>query len=162
MPGHHQVVGDAVAAVLRVVAADDAELVGLLGQERQVLGDADAGQGRRDGAELAADLGRSVGLGVEGVVVTRPALHPQEDTAGGLLFGIGLAVRGGQALQAEEAGQSQTEGGQAADAQKSPAGKAGAIGRVAGDEIEHGAHSEQGGTEGGGKEPPRRLPIRRG
>ena len=43
MAGHHDVVGDAVAAVLRVVAADEAELVGLLRQQRQVLADADAG-----------------------------------------------------------------------------------------------------------------------
>ncbi len=70
-------IGEAVAGVLRIVAADDAELVGLPGQPRQVLNEADAGQGRRDGVELAADFRGRLRLGVEGVMMAGPAPHPE-------------------------------------------------------------------------------------
>ena len=127
-----------------IVAADDAELVGLPGQQRQMLGDADAGQRRRDGAELAADLGGGVGLGIEGVVMARAALHPQQDAADGLALGA-AGRRRPRRLQAEEAGQRQTQGGQAADAEESAAGQAGAVGGAAGEQIEHGALPRKAG-----------------
>jgi hypothetical protein len=70
-------VGDAVAAVLRIVAANQAELVELPRQLRHVFTDADAGDARGDGAEIAANLYGGIGLGIERVDMARAALHPK-------------------------------------------------------------------------------------
>src|SRR5262249_61362704 len=61
--GHHQVVGDAVAAVLGVVAADDAVPVGRPGEQRQGLGGGGARQGGGGGGELAPHPGGGLGVG---------------------------------------------------------------------------------------------------
>ena len=103
-------------------------------QQRQVLAEADAGQRGRDGAELAADLGRGVRLGVEGVDVARAALHPHQDATRRRVAPRRLHSR---LLQAQEGGQSQAEGRQAADTQKVAAGRAGAIDGVTRSEVEH-------------------------
>ena len=50
---------------------------------REVLADLDAGHRRVDRLELAADVRRGVGLGVEGVDVAGPAGHPQQDAGSG-------------------------------------------------------------------------------
>ena len=81
MPTHHDVVGDSVRTVLRIVSADDGEFIGLLREHRQRIAEANAGQRGRDSAELTANLGGSVGLGVECVDVRRAALHPHKDAA---------------------------------------------------------------------------------
>jgi hypothetical protein len=51
--------------VVVVDRADDGELLGVTGQEGKMLAEGDAGGGGGDRAELAPDLGRRVGLGVE-------------------------------------------------------------------------------------------------
>ena len=48
-------------------------------EARQMFADADAGNGRADGAVLAANLGRRVRLGVERVEVARAAVEEDED-----------------------------------------------------------------------------------
>jgi hypothetical protein len=53
--------------------ADDRELVGQPRELRQVLADAEAGHAGGDRPELAADLFRRVGLGVERVHLGRAA-----------------------------------------------------------------------------------------
>src|SRR5438128_1512299 len=68
-----------MAAVFRVMAADDAELVRLSGQERQVLHEAHARKGRRNRAELTADLGGGIRFWVKSVHMTWAALHPQQN-----------------------------------------------------------------------------------
>ena len=77
--GQHPVGGGEVVAVVVVHRADDRHLVhqpGVLGQQ---LGDLHAGHGRRDRLERPAKLGRSVGLGVVGLVLRRPAVEPDQD-----------------------------------------------------------------------------------
>ena len=59
----------------------DRQLVGPLGQLRKVLADLDARHARGDRLELAADLGRRVGLQVPGVLLRRPAPHEEQDAA---------------------------------------------------------------------------------
>src|ERR1041385_6527905 len=79
MAGHHDVIGDAMAAVLRIMAADPAELMELLRQEREVLDDAATRNARRNRRELAANLGGRFGFWIEGINVARAALHPHQD-----------------------------------------------------------------------------------
>jgi hypothetical protein len=95
--------------------ADDGEPVHLLGQQRQHFAEADAGHVGRDGAEFAAHLGRSLGLGIEGFVVRDAAGQPEEEH----LVGGGGATRRrrGRSSMAEQV---QRGGGQrhAPDAQQ--------------------------------------------
>src|SRR5262249_49762957 len=88
------------------------------------------------GAELAADLGRGVRLGVHRVNVAGAALHPEEDAAGGLRRDAGLG--GAEVLQPQEGGKAQAEDRQAADAQGSKPAEAGAGPRFTAEEMEHG------------------------
>ena len=74
-------VGDAVAAVLWIVPANDAEFVGALRQQWQRIGEAHAGQRGQDRAELAAHFHGRIGLGVKGIDMRRAALHPEENAA---------------------------------------------------------------------------------
>ena len=60
-------------------AADDRQLVDLLGHLRQVLADLHAGDVGRDGPERSA--GGPARLHVEGVDLAGPAVHPQQDAA---------------------------------------------------------------------------------
>jgi hypothetical protein len=50
-----------------------------LGAHRQQVAKLDAGDAAGDGAELAAVIGRGVGLGVPHVDVARSAAHPEDD-----------------------------------------------------------------------------------
>src|SRR5687767_14831525 len=67
--------------------ADQRQLPGALGQAREVLADAQSWYGCGNRRELAAVLGRRVGLHVPGVLVRRAAPHEQEDA------GLGAAAR---------------------------------------------------------------------
>src|SRR5207302_1804837 len=110
--GHHQVIGYAVTAVLRVMASDDAELIRLPGQERQVLHEAHARQRGGDRAKVAANFCGSVRLRVKGVHMAWAALHPEQDAVDGLL-GRTLGCQG--MAQAQETGQRQPENRKTAD-----------------------------------------------
>jgi len=59
--------------------ADRGEPVEAAGEFGQVFADAEPRQRRRDGAELAADLGGGVRLRVERVDVARPAEQVEEE-----------------------------------------------------------------------------------
>ena len=60
-------------------AADQGDLVHQAGGPRQVLADLHPRHRRRDGLELAPHLGGGVGLRVEGVEVTGPAVVEDQD-----------------------------------------------------------------------------------
>ncbi len=77
--GHHVVIAGAVVPLVVANRADDRQLVGDAGQPRHVLREVDAGHLGADGLELAANLGRRVGLGIERLEVRRPAVHPNQD-----------------------------------------------------------------------------------
>ncbi len=80
--GHHVVVAGAVVALVVADGAHHGQLVGDARRaacrccEKSMPGTACA-----DGLELAADLLRRFRLGVEGLVVRRPAVQPDEDAA---------------------------------------------------------------------------------
>ena len=75
--GHHVVVAGAVIVLVVANRADDRQLVADGRQPRHVLGEEDSGDLRVDRLELAANFGRSVGLGIEGFEVARPAVQPE-------------------------------------------------------------------------------------
>ena len=139
VPGHHQVVGGPVTAILGVVAANDAELVSLLGEERQMLGDADAGQRGRNRSEFAANLCGCIRFGIERVVMARAALHPKQDAA--FRFFCSCSRRGSQVLQTQEPWQREAERRQSADTNELAPRNIAAIGRDSGDEIKHDRHA---------------------
>ena len=68
------VVGDGV-----VDRAHERQVVGLSGQERQVLAERKARHGRCDRLELAADLNRGIGLHVPQILVSRAAFEHKEN-----------------------------------------------------------------------------------
>src|SRR5262249_12595139 len=86
--------------------------------------------------------------GIEGVVVARAALHPEEDAAHRL--GIAFPFGRGGVPEAQEGGEAQAESGQAADAKKRSARHTCTVGGVTREEIEHGAslRRSEGGTKG--------------
>src|SRR5690606_27860392 len=59
--------------------ADDRQLIGHAGQFRQALAELDAGDGCADRLPLAADLGRRQRFGIEGLVVRRTAVEPDQN-----------------------------------------------------------------------------------
>src|SRR5713226_7639326 len=95
-------IGEAVAGVLRIVAADDAELV--------------------------ADFRGRLRLWVEGVMMAGPAPHPHEDAihAFRARTRVRVFVRL-QFLKAKKSGQRQPQSRQSADSQELTSGEAGAI-----------------------------------
>ena len=80
--GHHVMVAGAVVPLVVADRADDGQLVGDAGQPGHVLREVHAGDLGLDRRELAADLGRRVGLGIERLEVRRPAIHPDQDATG--------------------------------------------------------------------------------
>lgn len=60
--------------------AEDGELIGQARESRHQLADLDAGDGGRNGFELAADVGRLIRLGVPSGVLRRPAHQEEDDT----------------------------------------------------------------------------------
>jgi hypothetical protein len=85
------------------------------GHARQAVAHRQAGNGRGDRAELAADLVRGAGLHVEGVGLARPAELVEEDHGAGPGLAAGAALGSG-----EESRQRQAEEG-AADLEQLPA-----------------------------------------
>ena len=84
--GLHHLMAGVVDGGGRVIhAADERELVRVLGHAREVLGDLDARDVGLDGLVRAADLGRSVRLHVPGVELGRPADQEQHDAVDVLL-----------------------------------------------------------------------------
>ena len=92
--------------------ADDRQLVADRGQLGHVLGKVDSGNLGLNGGELTANLGGCVGLGIERLEVTRPAVEPDEDAARftrGLLCGVGSQPKGVHEPAANECAQPQLE-----------------------------------------------------
>ena len=83
--GEANLVAGRVARVVVVQAADDRPLVHDACAHRQHVGELNARHARVHRAELAAVLGRGVGLGVPHVDVAGPAAHPEQDDVVGLL-----------------------------------------------------------------------------
>ena len=77
--GEGEVGADGVVVVAVGDGADEGEAIGAAGEAGQVFGDGNARDARRDGAELAADLGGGVGFEVEDVEVGGAAVVEDED-----------------------------------------------------------------------------------
>src|SRR5205823_413456 len=88
--------------------ADEGELVGQGGDLREALADLDAGDGRADRLELAADLGRGVGLEVPHVLVGWAAA--EEDVDHRLVRGLPERLLGAQDVGQGELGGAEGEG----------------------------------------------------
>src|SRR5581483_2202557 len=93
--GVHQRPAAVVVALVGDERADDGQVLHLLGDERHVLADLDAGGAGLDGLEFAAGL--FARLEVPDVDGGRAAAHPQDDQALVVLFEGGGG--GGQVLQ---------------------------------------------------------------
>ena len=114
-------VGRPVVGVVVPERADQRELVHLPADARQVLADADAGDVGVDRLELAAELGRRIGLQVPGVDGAEPAVQEQEDQRNVLRR---LPLVGGPGLPLEQRGQRQAEEAGGAQAKEIAAGEA--------------------------------------
>jgi hypothetical protein len=93
---------------------DDDALVHAAGDPGEALADLDAGDVGVDGLELAADLGRGLGLDLPQVLVRRPAA--QEDVDDRLVAGARLDA--GPGLGAVDVRQGERAGAEGADAQE--------------------------------------------
>ena len=122
MAGDHPVDAAGVIGVLVAERTHHGELVHLAGELRQVLAHPDAGHVAVDGLEFAADLGRGVGLHVEGVVVRGAAVQKNDQARLRLAEDCvaRLLVAGGLGLALEQLGQRQAEQPQAARPQQVP------------------------------------------
>jgi hypothetical protein len=87
--------------------AQEGDLVGVLGQQRHVLADVDAGHAGPNRLEQAADALRGVGLQVPQVNLGRPAPQEQVDARSSLAGAPGDRSSSHRALGAQQAGQSQ-------------------------------------------------------
>jgi len=125
-------VGHTVAAILRVAAADQAELVQLLGQLRQMLAELDPRQLRVNDLEFAANLCRCIRLRVEGVNVAGASLHPHKNAVYPLAVDRRVLCLGLQELR-----QTERQASQAADLQELTAGHSFAMGRDGTGELQH-------------------------
>ncbi len=110
---HHEMIGRPMAAVLRIMTANEAELIGLPRQEREMFDQPHAGEGCRQCAEFAANFRRGFRFWIKGVDVARSALHPKENAIH-RPFRCPRACR--QLLQTQKSRQRQPEGRQATDA----------------------------------------------
>src|SRR5689334_9344967 len=75
-PGHHVMIAGSVVVLVVADRADDRKLVQAGSQLGHVLGELHARYGGVDGLKVAADFGRSLRLGVEGLEVSWSAIHP--------------------------------------------------------------------------------------
>ena len=113
----HQVRAAGVVAFLRAQRAHDRQLIGVLGQLRQVLAEPQPRNARREFFELAA-VGVA-GLHVERVGLARPAAHPEQDAMpvpARILRDLGRQRR--QPTRAARAQQAQPHGAQHVAAMK--------------------------------------------
>ena len=130
----HQVVRGAVVAVAMGHRADDAELVQLARQPRQPIGEADAGELRGDGAEVAADLWGCVRLRIERVDLAHSASQPEKNDSIGA---GGTAALGACFLQAEPVAQAKAQRRQRAHVQTVSAADAIAVAVQTGGDFQH-------------------------
>ena len=117
MPGEHVMISAAVVGISMGEGANLGELLHDAGDAREVFADSNAGEVGGDGAEVAADVGGSVGLEVEGVDGAQAALEEDVDEGevGGNGFGGG--VGGGVGLQLQETGEAERQADEAGGAE---------------------------------------------
>jgi hypothetical protein len=121
LAGEEEVSGGGVIDVAVRHGADDGKLVGVAGEEGEVLADIDAGDAGGDGFEEASDFGGGFGLEVPGILVGGAAPHEEEDAGlGASEGGAEVGVGGGAAL--EELGEREPEEAEAAGAEDIAAG----------------------------------------
>ena len=105
-PGHHVVVAGPVVALIVADRTHEGDLVHQPGQLLHVLREDDAWHFGGERFELAANLARCSGLGVERLVVGRPTVHPDEDARLGNRLGLvaftGLGTQGSSQSAAEQ------------------------------------------------------------
>ena len=110
--GGHFVRGAGMSVVAVRERADDGQLVDHAGQPRHAIAERDARHAGGQGVELAANFGRRVGLGVEGIEMRWSALEPNQDARAGpaeagqiakrLLPGLRLALKKLRQTKADE------------------------------------------------------------
>ena len=151
--GHHQVVGRRMAAVERIEVTHHGEPSQLGREVRHVLAELHARLHRVDHAELAPNFFASVRLGIERVVMTRPAARPDED---------GVHVSGGMAgrrrcpsrFGLQQHGERKPHGGERADVDEKLAPAAFTVTIDSGGELQHGGTSLKRRTWGGSNSTP--------
>ena len=84
MPGQTLVHPAAMGPVGMVDGAHDGQFLAVLGEQREVFAESDAGSGGRNVAELALVFGEGVGLRVKGLLLGESA--PQEKDDAGFRF----------------------------------------------------------------------------
>src|SRR5690349_19492891 len=77
--GHHVVITPAMVWVFVADGTDDGQLIGNLGQVGNDLAKLNSGDRGGNRTELAADFLGRIRLGVERLVMRRPAIHPDEN-----------------------------------------------------------------------------------
>ena len=77
--GHQVLIGNTVAPVHRVPAAQDSESAEFPGHPRNDLGELNTWNTRINHAIFALDVNRSLWLGIKRVMVTGPTLGPDQD-----------------------------------------------------------------------------------
>ena len=120
-------------AVLGIPAAQDGKPLRLRGHVRTNLGKLHAGNRRVDRPELTANAGRRIRLGIERVMVARPAVRPDQNAVDVLGCRRGL-----RRLRLQKERERDSETGQSADLQETSAGDPFARSRDAREQVEHG------------------------
>ena len=96
-PGHHVMVPGTVVSLVVANGPDQGPAIERGGQLGHVLGEADSRNTGGDRVEFTPNFSRGIRLGVKCFEVSRAAVHPDQDAAGGR-GRTGCSVPGGQSL----------------------------------------------------------------
>ncbi len=124
--GHHVVVAAAVVRVFMANGADDGEFVEGACELRDAFGEMNARDVGGNGFEFAPNVGGGVGLGIEGFVVGRAAIQPNQNAINVFAFEARFGI---SRAEAKEIGNAEAEQPAEADLQKITTGVARAVGR---------------------------------
>ena len=132
--GHHVMIAGPVIALVMADRADDRQFVGDRPQSHHVLRQLHPGDTGVDRLELASELRRGGRFGVEGFVMSRATVHPDQDAAFGPPHRR-LATLPGGALQSKGIGQAAAEQGPEAELQAVSPGATLAVGLACHDPL---------------------------